>query len=249
MQRCFAVNKFAPAGIFLVVITVAAATPGAEPAPISSLPAHMELRYRVNYGAIPVGFSTRTLERQNDDSYHYRLRTWPTGIARIFTHIEWIEEGQFRVDHDQVLPLKYLKYRVGAQTPRREEASFEWDKGRIVYATGGSDSLPAGTQDGNTVIFEMMLHPPTDSDRHEVHITTGKKLIVYDYRFVRRENLDTPLGKFDTLVVRWTERTRNKSGDVFTAWLALDKLNIPVKIVAQQDGQTGTMLIESASGV
>lgn len=242
-------NRTVLAGLMLLMIIATGVTLGAEPQALSSLPDHLELRYSVRYGAIPVGFSTRTLHRQADDTYRYTLRTWPAGLARMFTHIEWIEEGQFRVDRDQVLPLEYLKYRVGAEDPRREQATFNWDKDRIVYANGGSDSLPAGTQDGNTVIFELMLHPPTTPDSREMHITTGSKLIVYDYRYVRRETINTVLGRLNTLVVRWTERTRKKDRNVFTAWLATDRFNIPVKIVAQQGDQTGTMLIQSASGI
>jgi len=241
-------NKVLLSGIFLATVSVAGVSPAAAPGNAASLPANMKLTYSVHYGTIPVGISTRTLSRQPNGTYRYTLRSSPTGVARMFTHIEWLEQGHFRVVDGQVLPLVYLKYRVGTDNPRREQATFEWDKTRIVYANGSSDTLPPGTQDGNSLIFELMLHPPTASDPGKIHITTGTKLIVYDYKYLRRETIDTALGRLKTLVIGWAEQTSGKSGSLFTAWLAIDRHNIPVKIVARQDGKTATMLIQSASG-
>ncbi|MHB8454611.1 MAG: DUF3108 domain-containing protein [Acidiferrobacterales bacterium] len=236
------------AGIFLAM-AVTGMWLGIRPASAGTLPDNMKLAYSVHYGAIPVGTSTRTLHRQTDGTYRYTLHLRPAGVARMFTHIEWYEKGHFRVVNDQVLPLEYLKYRTGAADPRREQAKFEWDKGRIVYSKGGSDPLPPGAQDGNSIIFELMLHPPVTPESHEVRITTGTKLITYDYRYLRRETIQTALGKLDTIVVHWAERSGKKPGDVFTAWLATDKHDVPVKIVAKQGDRTGTMLIQSASGI
>ncbi len=237
-----------PAGIFLA-IALTAMWLGIRPASAGTLPDDLKLTYSVHYGAMSVGTSTRTLHRQTDGTYRYTLQLRPAGVARLFTHIEWYEEGHFRIVNNQVLPLEYLKYRTGAPDPRREQAKFEWDKGRIVYSKGGSDILLPGTQDGNSIIFELMLRPPATPGSHEVRITTGTKLITYDYRYLRRETIQTALGKLNTIVVHWAERSGNKPGDVVTAWLAADKHDIPVKIVAKQDNRTGTMLIEAASGI
>ncbi|MHB8347446.1 MAG: DUF3108 domain-containing protein [Acidiferrobacterales bacterium] len=237
------------ARVLLAALMVVAAGAVAQAPHSTPFPDHMVLSYRVYYGPIPVGISTRTLDRSSGNTYDYSLHSFPTGAARLFTHLQWFEKGRFRVVKDQVYPLEYLKYRVGSRNARRKEAKFDWNKGRIVYADHRSQALPAGTQDENTVIFELMLHPPSTSVFKELHITTGSQIITYKYKYLRTEVLDSALGRLRTTVVYWAEQTRHGHGKEFTAWLALDRHNIPVRIVARDDGQTASMLIRNATGI
>ena len=242
-------NASTLARLLLAAFTVVAVNATAQVPRAAPFPDHMVLSYRVYYGPIPIGISTRTLDRRADNTYHYTLHSFPTGAARLFTHLQWFEQGRFRVVHDQVYPLEYLKYRVGSPDARRKEAKFDWDKARIVYADHRSEALPTGTQDENTVIFELMLHPPSTSAFRELHITTGSQIIIYRYKYLRTETLDSALGRLRTTVVYWAEQARHGHGKKFTAWLARDRHNIPIKIVAQDDGQTASMQIRYATGI
>lgn len=230
----------------LMLVAFGALAQGPRTAPF---PNHMVLSYEVYYGPIPVGISTRTLERGSDDTYRYTLHSFPTGAARLFTRLQWFEQGRFRVVDDQVYPLEYLKYRTGSRDERRKEALFDWKRARITYADHRSGVLPAGTQDENTVIFQLMLHPPSTPEFRELHITTGSQIILYKYRLLRTETLNSALGRVRTTVVYWVEQTRHGQGKQFTAWLARDQHNIPVRIVAKDDGQTASMLIRYATGI
>ncbi len=232
--------------LMVVALGVVAGGRGLHTAPF---PDHMVLSYQVYYGPIPVGISTRTLDRRPDGTYRYTLHSYPTGALRLFTHLQWFEQGLFRVVDDQVRPLEYLKYRTGSRDKRRKDATFDWQHARIIYADHSSEPLPPGTQDENTVIFQLMLHPPTSTAFQLLHITTGSQIIVYKYRYVREETLDSVLGRLRTTVVYWAEQTRHGHGKRFTAWLARDRHNIPVRIVATDDGQSASMVIRYVSGV
>ncbi len=242
-------NTAALTRTLLAALTVMAGGALAQAPHTAPFPDHMVLSYRVYYGPIPVGISTRTLDRRPDNTYHYTLHSFPTGAARLFTHLQWFEQGRFRVANDQVYPLEYLKYRVGSPDAQRKEAKFDWDKSRIFYADQRSEVLPAGTQDENTVIFELMLHPPSTAAFRELHITTGSQIIIYRYKYLRNETLDSALGRLRTIVVYWAEKTRHGHGKRFTAWLARDRHNIPIRIVAQEHGQTASMQIRYATGI
>ena len=244
MIKATTLVRVLPAVLLLATFSVLAQAPRAAP-----FPNHMVLNYEVYYGPIPIGISVRTLDRDSDGTYRYTLHSFPTGVARLLTRFQWFEQGRFRVVNDQVYPLEYLKYRVGSPDARRKEAKFDWDKARIVYADHRSEALPTGTQDENTVIFELMLHPPSTSAFRELHITTGSQIIIYKYKYLRTETLDSALGRLRTTVVYWAEQTRHGHGKEFTAWLAQDRHNIPIKIVAHDDGQTASMRIRYATGI
>ncbi len=219
-------------------------------APASAdLPQRLELNYSLHYGSLTAGTSTRTLERQTDGSYRHALHTTPVGMARMFTQVEWFEEGRFRIVNNQVRPLSYLTYRVGARKSHRHSAVFDWDKAQIHYSNGTDLALPPTSQDQGSLLFALMLNPPTGTEIHTVHLSSGKKLAAYDYRYVRSEEVDTPAGRFKAIVVQWSPHAPSDETERVTAWLASDKNHIPVKLVTQENNKTATMLLQSLKGL
>ena len=214
----------------------------------ASLPDKLEMVYTIKYGSVTAGNSTRRLERQGDGSYRYILHTQPAGMARALTSVEWFEEGTFRVVKNQVRPLTYLKYRTGSSKSHRHSASVDWDRKQILYSSGTTVALPEYYQDQGSLVFALMLDPPTDAQVHSIQLNSGKKLSAYDYRFLRREEIDTPLGHYKTLVIQWSPHTPGEDNDIFTAWLAIDQNHVPVKIVTQEKDKTVTLQLQSIKG-
>ena len=211
----------------------------------TGLPDSLELVYTLKYGNLTAGNSTRNLERQGDGSYRYTIHTIPTGMARTFTRVEWFEEGTFRVVKNQVRPLSYLKYRKGASKDHRHSTTVNWDQAQILYSSGATVSLPQHYQDQGSLVFALMLNPPTDAQIHSVQLNSGKKLSAYDYRFLRQEEIDTPLGHFKTLVIQWSPHAPGEDNDIFTAWLAIDRGHVPVKIITQEKNKTVTLQLQA----
>ena len=231
----------------LILLMVAGGVP-ATPAS-ADLPDRLELNYSMLYGNLTAGTSSRTLERQADGSYRHVLHTTPKGMARMFTKAEWFEEGRFRIVENQVRPLSYLKYRVGASKSHRHSAEFDWEKQQIRYSNGNNLPLPPATQDQGSLLFALMLNPPTGTQTHSVNLSSGKKLAAYDYRYVRSEDVDTPAGRFKSIVVQWSPHAPSDDSERVTAWLASDKNHIPVKLVTQEGNKTATMLLQSQKGL
>jgi len=207
------------------------------------LPDAMRIEYRVMTGGMTVGTSMRTLTRNGDGTFSHQLQTVPQGFARVFTKTEWFEEGRFRLRDRTLEPLYYEKYRVGGK-PRRQKATFDWDKSRLTYKDGRTDALTPGVADDASVFFRLMLDPPAAGTGGKFTITNGKRLVPYEYRFLRTEKLSTALGDREALVVEW--RSLDESDDDrphFTAWLAQDGYHVPLRIVAKEGRRTAIMEI------
>lgn len=213
------------------------------------LPESLELHYKVSYGGAPIGTNTRTLKRNEAGEYHYRTHTKPGGMARMFTSVEWFEEGRFDIHQGAVRPLYYLKYREGSRKPHRHSASFQWSEKKLVYANGRSEPLEPGIQDQASMVFAIMLHPPTQTGIKRVQITNGKRIQNHDYQLLRREKIDTVLGELDTIVVQWSTAVGTDDSERLTAWLATEKRYIPVRIITEENGKTVTMRLDSVKGI
>ena len=215
----------------------------------NSLPERLELVYDLKYGSLTVGRSTRTLTRQSDGSYRHTLHTRPLGMARVLTRTEWFEEGSFRIHLGEVQPLDYLIYRTGASKPHRHSVTFDYDKNQIRYASGITLPLPAHVQDQGSILYALMLRPPGNTRLQDLPLSSAKKLRKYQHRYLRTEEIETRLGRFTALVIEWAPQVRTAEDEVFTAWLAVDKGHVPVKIVTQENDRTATMVLESLSGI
>ena len=242
------VTAFTMRRIFTLLTISCLLTPLASMA-ATTLPDSLEMVYTLKYGGMIAGNSTRHLERQSDGSYRYSLHTIPAGMARTFTRVQWFEEGTFRVVKNQVRPLTYLKYRKGSSKDHRHGASVDWEQAQILYSSGTTTALPEHYQDQGSLVFALMLNPPTDAQVHSVQLNNGKKLSTYDYRFLRQEEIDTPLGRYKTLVIQWAPHGAGEDSDIFTAWLAKDHGHVPVKIVTQERNKTVTLQLQSMKGL
>ncbi len=231
----------------LLLLSATALVPvrAAEP---PGLPASLELRYVLRYSDLTVGRVTKTLTRTADGRYSHRSHSVPSSTAKVFTSVQWFEEGQFEVVQGKPRPLSFLEYRVGADKPHRHSARFDWKTKQIVYASGVTLALPPDTQDQSSILFALMLSPPAaGSGGQAIHVSTGKKLRVYRYAHAGSETLKTTLGKLKTTVVE--RPPLDQDGEVFRVWLATERGNLPVRISTQKRGQETTLELESVSGL
>jgi hypothetical protein len=211
-----------------------------------SLPDKLHIEYRVTTGGANIGTNIRTLERQADGTYTHSLRTRPEGMARMFTRVEWVEEGRLRIRDGRVEPLSYTKYRVGSKNPRRKTVTFDRDNDKLIFSDGRSEPLPSGIMDEASIAYAFMLQPPSKAATGQLLLTNGKRVAAYDYRMLRDEALSTKIGEVETRVVEWRTKGNDGGGDneeKFTAWLAPAQGWLPVKVVAVDGKYTATMTI------
>lgn len=219
----------------------------AAPAEAPALPATLELRYVLRYGDLTVGRVSKTLTRETDGRYRHRSHSVPLGSAKIFTSVEWFEEGHFEVVHGKLRPLSFLEYRTGASKPHRQSARFDWKEKKVFYANGATAALPPDTQDNGSLLYALMLSPPVAGGTRSMSVSSGKKLRVYQYVQAKPETLKTVLGNIKTTVIERPPTDQN--GEGFRIWLATERGNLPVRIRTEKRGQETTLELESVSGL
>jgi hypothetical protein len=231
----------------VLLLCCATTLPLAKAAEPASLPASLELTYTLHYGALTVGRVTKTLTREADGNYLQRSRSQALGAAKLFTSVEWLEEGRFEVVQGKVRPLTFLEYRVGADKPHRHSARFDWKTQQIFYEDWPTVALPPDTQDQGSILYALMLNPPASGTPQTIHISSGKKLGVYHYVRTGSETLKTVLGNVKAIVI---ERPAvDKNDEAFRIWLATDRNNLPVRISTQKRGQETVLELESVRGL
>lgn len=225
------------------IVPVVAAGPTAP----ASLPAPLELTYTLHYGGLEVGRVVKTLKRTATGSYEFRSHSKPLGAAKMFTSVQWFEEGEFEIYQGRVRPLSFLEYRVGSDKPHRHSARFDWKTQKINYAHGASLALPPNTQDQGSLLFAFMLHPPLAGGEQTIQVSSGKKLRVYQYSHAGSETLKTGLGTLKT--IRIERPASGKDDESFRIWLAPERNNVPVRITTQKRGQETSLELESVTGL
>jgi hypothetical protein len=225
----------------------ATALPAAPAAESPALPATLELRYVLLYGDLTVGRVSKTLTREADGRYRHRSRSVPLGAAKIFTSVEWFEEGEFEIIDGKLRPLSFLEYRIGADKPHRHSARFDWKEKKIFYANGVTIPLPTGTQDLGSLPYALMLSPPVAGGTQTIHVSTGKKLRVYRYARAGSDTLKTALGNIKTTIV--DRPPVEPDSEEFRIWLAAERGNLPVRIRTEKRGQETILELESVSGL
>jgi hypothetical protein len=165
----------------------------------------------------------------------------------MFTSVEWFEEGRFELVQGKVRPLSFLEYRVGADKSHRHSARFDWKTRKIFYEGWPTVALPDDTQDQGSILFELMLNPPTPGTAQTIHISSGKKLRTYHYKHAGTEMLKTVLGNVKTTVI--VRPALDKSDERFRIWLASERGNLPVRVATEKRGQETVLELESVRGL
>jgi len=236
-------NDIRPMWVMLFLLCFLPPVQAAE----TSLPTPLELRYRLHYGVMTVGQVTKTLTQDSNGIYHQRTRSKPEGMARLFTEVEWMEEGEFEIRQGQIRPLRFLEYRVGADKPHRHEAFFDWANRKVRYYNNRVvEDLPEGTQDQGSLIYSFMLQPPAPGVTRDLHVSSGKKLRDYRYAESGRETITTALGRFATRIIERTNHLQTEEG--LKVWLAVEHRNLPVRIATIKRGETTFLELEGVSG-
>ncbi len=123
----------------------------------------------------------------------------------------------------------------GDQDPRRVSAEFDWAAARVTLRHDGRTDiveLPAGTQDRLSVMYQFMFAAPDRQRIFAFPMTNGRKLDRYRYTITPDVEIDTPLGRLQTLhLVKQRE-----PGDTGTEiWLSVRHHLLPVKMIVIED--------------
>ena len=223
----------------LIILLLALASFAAQAAP----PTKISATYRVMKSGQLVGKVTESFE-QTGKRYRIESTTTATGIYALFAkgNIRLISEGE--VTRNGLRPVHFEHHR-GSDAAKLIVADFDWEKRTVSHKYDGkieTDALEDGVQDRISQHYQFMFQPPKQTD-FDIHLSTGRKLNLYNYRVVGEENTQTPIGLIKTVHIA-KQRTQDEDG--IDLWLAKSRHYFPVRIVFdEKDGGKLEQQVES----
>lgn len=192
-------------------------------------PSRVHTRYVVLKSGIEIAEIDEVYTRDND---HYTL----TSIARPLGLLAFFKPGKIYIHSNGLITNAGLKpvefnYQREGDSGKNSDAQFSWEQRQLKLNHDGqhiSISLPNGTQDRLSAMYQFMFISLRDQKNIDFAMTNGSKLDQYHYTVASGETMTTRAGKFDTLYLD----SQAKAGETRTQlWLASTRFNLPCKLI------------------
>jgi Protein of unknown function (DUF3108) len=184
----------------LTMATVGSAAPDATPAPIPFV-----ARYSVAWRGITAGHSTLELKQTGPNAFEYGSSNQAGGIFKLVFPRAIIQDSHFTLEHGEVKPSVY-KADDGSPDPQKTVTlNFDWNAMRVRGTSEGKSvdvALQPGTQDDMSVQIALMLGLRAGHVPPSFWLINKDEVEEYQYTRDGEEQLDTPLGKLDTVIYR-----------------------------------------------
>ena len=214
---------------------------------VAALPETLELEYEVRYGIFKLGSLSSRLKKQSDQ-YKVTNETHAEGVAAVLLGGTVRETCEFSIDNNVVTPTRYRIVREGKDT-FDYSMSFNADKRRVSFNNGTNVILSEGyIVDNCSVTFAFILGGANAFKEKTLHIIGAKKVRRFENNQIEKQEVSTPLGKFDAVKI---EQVRFDRPDrKLLVWLDPNRHNLPLKIVEQRKSRPDTtMLLKSVKGL
>jgi hypothetical protein len=196
----------------------------------AALPDNIKAEYELSNRGVTIGRVHETFVRSGD-TYTINSVSRSEGILKLLYDDQITYHSKGQVDANGLKPLQFEERRT--RDPKRFDvkATFDWERGVLRSRFRGESSehaLPPATQDRISMMYQFM-HVQPRSGTLSIHMSNGRKVERYLYRFVGEVRIATRAGDFDTLhLERITEGPKESRVEV---WLAKDRHNMPVRVV------------------
>ena len=213
----------------------------AEPSP-RTIP-DFSASYELQVGFIKVGESTRRLVWHESAPHEYYSTLKATGVVGLFLNKSVTRLTKLNTKNGEFRPLKY-HYEDSKGDKVVQE--FDWPAQKVASSFRDKlyeYALEEDTLDQNIYPLQLMLDLARGETSLNYAIAENKRLKHYKISKIAEEKIDTPWGKFNTLVMH-TE-TKNFST---TLWCAPDFYFLPLRIRHRESGITYTAKIVSLLG-
>lgn len=214
----------------------------AEKLPIPSF----EAKYKVHRGGLTIGEAQRRLY-QKDETWVFESSSRTTGFAALFIKDTITERSHAYYQNGRMLPQSYLYQREGGKREREVKLRFDWSQQRVINSINDDPwvmKIPEGTLDKFLYQLQMMI----DLEKQQplnYQVADGGKLKQYHIDIIGSERLKTPLGEFDTVILKRRDDKRQT-----TMWCAENLHYLPLKITQiEKDGAEYRAEISQLSGL
>jgi hypothetical protein len=208
----------------------------------SSPPASIKANYDVFRDGLHVAVVQEAFEK-NGAGYRIVSESNPAGLLALFVRAMVKIQSSGTVTPAGLRPEQFEYGRLD-DASKNVSATFDWQAGQLHMIFDGRNetiALPRDTQDRVSLMYQFIFLPEEKFSNLTFHMTNGKKIEPYRYHLTSREQIDTPLGKIDTLRL---VKQREPGDNAVEVWLAPDRNFFPVKLlIVENDGSKFEQII------
>ena len=190
--------------------------------------------YHANYDFfLPIqGTAIRELSQQEDG-------LWLLSHRIDASLISMEETSLFTWKNKQPKPQVYRYKQKSIGKNRNEQLEFDWDEKLVHHKTDkapGNFPMPEGTLDKLTYQLKIRQELQAGGELPVYSVADKRKLKQYGFNIIGSVELDTPMGKLDTLKIKRDRGAAAKRETTF--WLAKDWDYLFVKIHQKEKGKS-----------
>lgn len=207
----------------------------------------IEASYDLLSKGIKIAVVTEKFTRTGD---HYRIESFtkPVGLLAMFRSETYLIVSEGDITAHGLRP-KSAVYKRSKEVTKNTEANFDWQSSTLMLSDREgkrSMPLPDGLQDRLSMLYQFR-YVPLLHERKELsmHITNGSKIDERQYLVRSKQMLNVPLGTLETLYLSTAPQQTPWKTEI---WLAVEKGNLPCKIVLTEDnGEILTQVLTALS--
>lgn len=213
-------------------------------------PVLFEADYTIRMKGAQIAKMTRRFSRHDSGIYQYRSETRTTGIISLFRKDHIIENSNWQLQADKLIPVEYFYDHSGGKKDRKVSISFDWKNNRIINSIDGSSwEMPASPNVMDKLLYQLAIMYDLKAGKESLQYTVadGGKTKIYNFEILGEETIKTPIGKLLTVKL---ERHKPNSRRKSTLWCAKDLEFLPIKVEnIEKDGKVTVALIKSLEGI
>jgi hypothetical protein len=189
-------------------------------------PKHLRLRFTVFKGAN--GFRIGDIFQQLDiqgDRYNLKSVRQTSGLASLDNSDRLNQSSRGRLVATGLQPHVFEEERITKDGKQSMQATFDQTTQKLRLSQGGETSLPEDTQDVLSFLYQLS-QIRMNGEFFPLPVSDGAQLQQYQIEIGAKEEIDTPMGKLNTLHLR---KMHARGEEYFEIWLGLEYRLLPVK--------------------
>jgi hypothetical protein len=198
---------------------------------------NFSVEYVLKSGFFDIGKTKRTLRLQKDGRYAFTSTTKATGMFAMFFNGKVTERSIWEYQEGRARPIQY-SYKDTNKKKRDVDITFDWENKTVTNTINGEPwvmEITPDTQDKLIYQINIMFNLLENNNLKEmkINIADGGKLKTYNAIIQKKEAIETPAGKFETIRI-----VRDDGKRVTTLWCAPSLNYLPVRIEHYKRGDT-----------
>jgi Protein of unknown function (DUF3108) len=199
--------------------------------------------YAVTFRGLDAGQLEMTLRHDADaERYTFETRAKPSTLARLVIGRNALEQSTFEMTDSGIRPLSWQLEDGKNGTDGDGKLTFDWSRNQAIGEYEGKPvdlPLQPGLQDRLSIQLAVSAALVSGKEPGSVVMLNGDRTRTYDYSKGATTQLQTPLGKVETIIY---ESTRPNSNRVSKVWHAPSLGFVPVRAEQIRKGKVETVM-------